>query len=138
MADISAKVERNVALLDENKSVLEAAQMMVDRYIGSVVVTRDNRINGIFTERDLMRIVAQRRDASAIRVKEVMTTDLVRAHPDDTVEQCLASMRANRCRHLVVFEGESFVGIVSLRDLAMVMLDEKEVLIAQLTRYITG
>jgi CBS domain-containing protein len=138
MADISPKVVRNVALLDESKTVLDAAQLMVDRYIGSVVVTRDTDVCGIFTERDLMRIVAQRQDTSNIPLKDVMRTDLARAQPHDTVEECLATMRTNRCRHLVVFEDEHFVGIVSLRDMAMLMVDEKEKLIAQLTNYITG
>jgi CBS domain-containing protein len=138
MADISPKVVRNVALLDESKTVLDAAKLMVDRYIGSIVVTRETEVCGIFTERDLMRIVAQRQDAAAIPLRDVMRTDLARARPHETVEECLTTMRTNRCRHLVVFDGEHFIGIVSLRDLAMLMLDEKEKLIAQLTDYITG
>ena len=138
MADISQKVERNVAQLDESKSVMDAARLMVDRYIGSVVVTRHQTIAGIFTERDLMRIVARGDDVSAIKLKSAMSENLIRVRPDDSVEDCLASMRANRCRHLMVFDDADFIGIVSLRDLAMVMLDEKETLIAQLTDYITG
>ena len=47
-------------------------------------------------------------------------------------------MRTNRCRHLLVFEGDELAGIVSLRDLAALMLEEKESLVIQLTKYITG
>jgi CBS domain-containing protein len=138
VTDIAPKVEHKVALLDENRTVFDAAQLMVERYIGSVVVTASGGIRGIFTERDLMRIVSQRKDPAQIQLSQVMRTDLLRVSPRDSVEQCLALMRANRCRHLLVFEDEKFVGIVSLRDLAMLMLDEKEQLIAQLTTYITS
>ncbi len=138
MTDISPKVERMVAILDENKNVLDAAALMVSKYIGSVVVTRASAVTGIFTERDLMRVVAERKNPAEIKLKDVMRTELVRVSMGDTVEHSLALMRTNRCRHLLVFEGDEFVGIVSLRDLAMLMLEEKEVLIGQLTQYITG
>jgi CBS domain-containing protein len=138
MTDISPKIERAVAVLDEDRTILDAAQLMVERYIGSIVVTAAHDVVGIFTERDLMRIVAQRRDPAGIKLKEVMRVDLLRVSPYATVEDCLSLMRANRCRHLLVFDGEDFLGIVSLRDLAMLMLDEKEHLIAELTTYITG
>jgi CBS domain-containing protein len=138
MADISPKVERKVALVDENKTVLDAAAIMVERYIGSVVVTSASVIVGIFTERDLMRVVSQRCDPAQTRLKEVMRTDLVRASPKDNVEDCLGLMRTNRCRHLLIFEDDEFVGIVSLRDLAALMLEEKEALVEELTKYITS
>jgi CBS domain-containing protein len=138
MADISPKIERKVAVLDESRTILDAAQLMVERYIGSIVVTAAEQVKGIFTERDLMRVIAQRRSPAEIQLKDVMRTDLVRVSPYATVEDCLSLMRANRCRHLLVFDGDDFIGIVSLRDLAMIMLDEKEQLIAELTTYITG
>lgn len=138
MADISPKVERKVARVDESKTVLDAAAVMVERYIGSVVVTGSSNITGIFTERDLMRVVAQRQDPARTKLREVMRTDLVRASPSDSIEDCLSLMRANRCRHLLVFERDEFVGIVSLRDLAALMLEEKEALVEELTKYITS
>jgi CBS domain-containing protein len=138
MADISPKVERKVALLDENKSVLDAAAVMVERYIGSVVVTSASTVSGIFTERDLMRVIAQHQDPASTKLKGVMRTDIVRAKPTDSVEDCLGLMRANRCRHLLVYDDEEFVGIVSLRDLAALMLEQKESLVEELTKYITS
>jgi CBS domain-containing protein len=138
MTDISPKIQRTVAVVDENKTVFDAATVMVGKYIGSVVVTGSSAVKGIFTERDLMRIIAERKNPADVRLKDVMRTDLVSVHPNETVEQCLALMRTNRCRHLLVFEGEELAGIVSLRDLAALMLEEKEGLIGQLTKYITG
>lgn len=138
MTGVSSKVERKVAIIDENKSVLDAAAVMVERYIGSVVVANYSTIKGIFTERDLSRIVAQKQNPAEVKLKDVMRTDLVRANPKDSVEHCLNLMRTNRCRHLLIFEGEEFVGIVSLRDLAALMLEDKEKLISELTKYISG
>lgn len=136
MADISPKVERKVALVDENRTILDAATVMVERFIGSVVVTGSSAIKGIFTERDLMRAVAQGQDPAQTKLKGVMRVDLVRASPRDSVEDCLDLMRTHRCRHLLVFDRDEFVGIVSLRDLAALMLEEKEAMVEQLTKYI--
>lgn len=138
MADISPKVERKVALVDENQTILDAAAVMVERFIGSVVVTGPSTIKGVFTERDLMRAVAQGQDPAQTKLKEVMRTDIPRASPRDTVEECLDLMRTHRCRHLLVLDRDEFIGIVSLRDLAALMLEEKEALVEQLTKYITS
>ncbi len=138
MIEISPKVERRVAIVNEKRSVLEAEQVMVDRFIGSVVVEGSSVIQGIFTERDLMRVVAQRQDPATVKLKEVMRTALVHVAPDDSVEHCMDLMRKNQCRHLLVFDRGDFVGIVSLRDLAALMLEEKEALVEQLTSYITS
>ncbi len=138
MTDISPKIERKVAIVDENKSVLDAAAVMVEKYIGSVVITGSSTVKGIFTERDLMRVAAERKNLGDVKLKEVMRTDLIHVSPNESVERCLTLMQTNRCRHLLVFENDEFLGIVSLRDLAMLMLDEKEMLVAQLTKYITG
>lgn len=138
MQDISPKIERRVAIMDENRTVLEAAKVMVERTIGSVVVDGSSDIKGIFTERDLMRLIAQEGDPATTTLKEVMRPALVRARPDDSVEHCLNLMRKHQCRHLLVFEGEEFVGIISLRDLAALMLEEKAAMVEQLTAYITS
>lgn len=138
MLDISPKIERKVAIVDEKDTVLDAAKVMVERTIGSVVVTASAAIKGIFTERDLMRVVAQLQNPAEVKLKDVMRTDFPRVHPNESVDQCLNLMRTNNCRHLLVFEGEKFVGLVSLRDLVNLMLEEKEALIGQLTLYITS
>jgi CBS domain-containing protein len=138
MTGIAAKVERKVALIDGNQMVLDAAQVMAERFIGSVVVMVASEVKGIFTERDLMRIVAQQQNPATVKLKDVMRTDLVSVGPQEQVDRCLELMKEHRCRHLAVFDGGKLVGIVSLRDLAALMLEEKEELISQLTKYITG
>ncbi|MDX8411064.1 MAG: CBS domain-containing protein, partial [Mariprofundaceae bacterium] len=112
---ITSKIERMVAIVDEHVSTLEAAELMTRKYIGSVVVTSNSGIRGLFTERDLMmRVVGEKRDPATTKVKDVMPDDAVKVRPDEQSERCLDLMKAHRCRHLMVFDGDEFVGIVSL------------------------
>jgi CBS domain-containing protein len=138
MTDISTKIVREVALVDGDKSVLDAAKVMSNRFIGSVAVTIGSDVKGVFTERDLMRVVAQQQSPASVLLRDVMRSDIASVAPHDTVDHCLQVMKENRCRHLLVFDAGKLVGIVSLRDLAALMLEEKEDLIGQLTKYITG
>ncbi len=67
MADISQRIERMVAVLDENKTALDAARLMSERFIGSVVITGSATVKGIFTERDLMKcVIAAGLDPAAV------------------------------------------------------------------------
>ena len=137
--EIRTKIARKVATIDENRSTLEAAILMTEEFIGSVVVTNPSGIAGVFTERDLMmNVVGKRKDPSKVKIKDVMLTDPIKVAPKDTASHCLELMKKHRCRHLLVFDGDEFVGIVSLRDMVALMIDEKEDLIGCLNRYITS
>jgi CBS domain-containing protein len=139
MATITDKIERHVVLLDENRTTYEAAVLMSDKHIGSVVVTRESRVIGLFTERDLIRDMAQkRRDPITVKIRDVMRPVFVRVSSAELGERCIELMKEHQCRHLLVFDGDAFVGIISLRDLLLVLLEEKEDLIRQLTRYVTS
>ena len=139
MAMISQKVERQVVLLDENMSAWEAAALMVDKHIGSVVATRASQVIGLFTERDLTNhVIRERRDPDKVKIKDVMRTMVPRVAPDETGEKCIELMKQHRCRHLMVYDNDAFVGIISLRDLLVLLLEEKEELIRQLTKYVTS
>ncbi|PJA30728.1 MAG: CBS domain-containing protein [Zetaproteobacteria bacterium CG_4_9_14_3_um_filter_53_7] len=136
---ITSQIQRNVATIDENSSVLDAAKQMATRFIGSIAVTSAYGIKGLFTERELMmRVIGEGLDPARVRVGDVTNQPMVSVKPDADVERCLELMKENRCRHLVVFDGETFIGIVSLRDMVALLLDEKEHLITRLKEYITS
>lgn len=138
MGSISEKVERQVVLLDENKTSYEAAVLMSEKHIGSVVVTRNSQVVGLFTERDLIhRVIHERRNPENVMVKEIMRTKVPMVTLDESSEKCIELMKQHNCRHLLVFDVDAFVGIISLRDLLVLLLDEKEELINQLTKYVT-
>ncbi|MDQ6987927.1 MAG: CBS domain-containing protein [Mariprofundaceae bacterium] len=136
---ITSRIQHNVATIDENSSTLEAAKQMTGRYIGSLVVTGAYGIKGVFTERDLMmRVIGEGLDPAQVKVGEVTNEALITVKQDEEVNRCLDLMKENRCRHLVVFDGETFVGIVSLRDMVALMISEKEELINRLQEFISG
>ena len=136
---IASKIVRRVATIDENKSVLEATKLMKEEFIGSVVVTNASGIRRLFTERDVvMDVVGRGKDPEKIKIKDVLMGDPIKVSPKDTPSSCMDLMKEHRCRHLLVFEGDEFVGIVSLRDMVLLLIDEKEELIKQLERYITS
>jgi CBS domain-containing protein len=136
---IESKITRRVVTIDENKSALDAASLMTGEFIGSLVVTSSSKIAGLFTERELMmKVVGKRRDPEKVQIKDVMTRDPIRVSPTDTTPHCLNLMKEQRCRHLLVFADDQFVGIVSLRDIVALMLDEKDDLISCLEKYITS
>lgn len=109
------------------QTVLEVARIMVENNIGAVPVLHDGQLVGIFTERDLMsRVVASGRDTTKTLVREVMTDDPLTIDPSDTCETCLTLMRRHNFRHLPVCKGRELKGIVSLRDILLHDLDEKD------------
>jgi len=137
--NIKTQIQQNVATIDENSSTLDAAKQMTKRYIGSLVVTGAYGVKGIFTERDLMMcVIGEGLDPARVKVGEVTDESLVKVRPDSEVNHCLDLMKENHCRHLVVFDGENFVGIVSMRDMVALMLNEKEKLIARMQEYISS
>jgi CBS domain-containing protein len=132
-------VQRDVIRINEHCTVLEAAVLMTEKYVGSVVVDDSKGIKGIFTERDLMmQVVGKKKDPGKVEIKDVMSRNLIKITPDDTWPHCLDLMKEKRCRHLLVFDGDEFYGILSLRDLVSLLIDEKEELITQLEKYISG
>ena len=136
---ITSMIVRRVATIDENKSILDMAILMTEEFIGSVVITNSSGISGLFTERELvMKVVGKRKDPETVKIKDVMSRDPIKVSPDDTASHCLNLMKEHRCRHLLVFEVDEFVGIVSIRDMVALMIDEKEELIEQLKRYIAS
>jgi len=104
--------------------VLGAATLMAKEFVGSVVITNSSKISGIFTKRDLiMRVVSKKRDPERVKIKEVMTKDVAKVSQSDTANHCLNLMKKRRYRHLLVFDGDEFVGIVSLRNMVTLMME---------------
>jgi CBS domain-containing protein len=122
---------------DVGQSVLEVAQAMVERNIGAVPVLRAGRLVGVFSERDLMRrVVVEGRDPARTRVEEVMTADPLTVEPTADLETCRYLMRRHGFRHLPVCEQENLHGIVSMRDILLHDLSEKDDEVRMMRAYI--
>jgi CBS domain-containing protein len=92
--------------------------------VGAVLVMGKGRPEGIFTERDLVRALSHDIGAASEPVAQWMTRNPVTVGPEATVEQALEIMLAGHFRHLPVMEGDSLVGVVSIRDLSRATLRE--------------
>ena len=98
-------------------TVLEAATLMAEDNIGSVIIRDGNEVKGIFTERDLLRrVVAARKDPSVIVLAEVMSSPVNACRLDDDVRECAKLLAETNTRHLAVIEDGALVGLISLRD----------------------
>ncbi|HEX7794543.1 MAG TPA: CBS domain-containing protein [Vicinamibacterales bacterium] len=117
--------------------VADAARVMAAHHIGAVPITDGGRLVGIFTERDVLtRIVAADRNPASTAVGEVMSSTLVVASVNESCETCLERMRQAHIRHLIVLDNERMAGIVSMRDLMAVDLDDKLETITLLNAYV--
>jgi CBS domain-containing protein len=105
-------------ILPRSTIVREAVQLMARRRIGAIMIVEDDKLFGIFTERDAMvRIVAESRDPDTTTLGEVMTPDPETIKASDSVVMALEVMSRRGFRHLPVMEGGKLYGIVSIRDL---------------------
>lgn len=130
---------RHVLTIEADASVLEAVQLMVEMNVGSLLVTDGGDIVGIVTERDyLRRVTLEGRTETDTHVGEIMSSPLVVATPETTVDECMAIMTDRRLRHLPVVEDGDVVGLVSIGDLVKFKSKQQSFEIQYLTDYITA
>jgi len=129
----------DVLQIDGDATVFEAITKMVEANVGSLLVTDGGEIVGIMTERDyLRRVTLQGRTDKETAVKEIMSSPLVVATPETTVDECMAMMTDRRIRHVPVVDDEQVVGVVSIGDLVRFRSKQQAFEIKYLTDYITG
>jgi CBS domain-containing protein len=129
----------DVATVDRNGTVLDAAKIMNERHIGAVVVTSGDRVVGIFTERDILnRVVATGRVAAETHVGDVMTTPTACCLRDTPLEDCKAVMSDRRIRHLPVVEEGKLFGLISSGDILAYEQADRQATIEYLHEYLYG
>jgi CBS domain-containing protein len=109
-----------------DQSLQEAALILTEKRVGALVVLDcDGYLQGILSERDIVRLCAHNGAAAMLaKVADAMTKDVVTANPKDKVDSALARMTDRRIRHLPVLEGQNLVGVVSIGDLVKAKIDE--------------
>ena len=129
----------DVHVTHPDASVFDALKMMAENNIGSLVVLEDCKIVGVITERDYAReIVLKDRTAPGTPVREIMSTKLICARPDQSVQECMAVMTAKAVRHLPVLDRGRLVGIVSIGDMVKSVIGDQKFIIEQLEHFIHG
>jgi CBS domain-containing protein len=123
MPVVREHMSRNLLSVESGETITEVAQRMVERNVGAVLVLDGGRLVGIMTERDLLRAVARGLHGEAV-VAEHMTKDPETIAPDDTTQHAAVLMIHGGFRHLPVVERDNVVGILSIRDLMRVALED--------------
>ncbi len=138
--DILAVKGPHVQSIGPDASALDAALLMNEHKIGSLLVMAGGRLVGIITERDmLVRVVGQRRDPAGTPVREVMTAEVACCQPETELAEARGVMKNRRIRHLPVLDGDDqLLGLVSIGDLNAHLAQDQENTIHVLHEYIYG
>ena len=128
-----------VISVDEDTSVYDAIALMAERSIGSLLVMQGHELKGIVTERDYARkVILKGRSSETTPVGVLMSTDLVTATPEQTVDDCMGLMSERRIRHLPIVSGCRVIGMISIGDLVQAIISDQQEAIEHLENYISG
>ena len=131
--------EDNVWSISPTASVFEALELMAEKNIGALMVMEEDKLVGIFSERDYARkVILKGKTSKETPVGDLMTPRVFWLHPDKTLEDCMVLMSYKHIRHVPVMEEGKVIGIVTLRDAVKVVISQKENRIRDLENYISG
>ena len=137
VADILARKGKNITNVSSDTSVLDALKIMADQNIGSVVVMDGEKYLGILTERDYSRkVILKGKSSTDTKAEEIMSADIPRITPGDTIDYCMQIMSDKNIRYLPVFDGENLSGIVSINDVVKETILAQQETITQLKDYL--
>ena len=130
---------REVLSVGPEDTVFDAIQKMAENDVGSLIVLDDGHLVGIITERLYARnVFLKGRSSPTTNVKDIMTTRVICARPEQSVEECMAVMTEKGVRHLPVLEYKKVIGIISIGDLVKSIIEDQKFTIEQLEHYISG
>lgn len=141
VADILGQKGGEVHTVRRDISVLDATHRMNAHGVGAVVVTDDQQcVQGIFTERDVLRrVVGKQRDPATTAVGDAMTVEVACCAPQMEVEDVRALMMQRRIRHLPVVDAEGkLMGVISIGDVNAHFANSHEIQLQHLREYISG
>ncbi|SFK38510.1 CBS domain-containing protein [Lysobacter sp. cf310] len=119
--------------------VIDAIRLMAEKRIGAVLVMEGPRLTGILSERDYARkVVLQGRSSADTPVRDIMTAEVVSVGLDDSAERCMQIVTDRRIRHLPVLQSGQVLGVVSIGDLVKAVIEDQQLELDQLQRYIAS
>jgi len=137
VADIFKRKGRHNITVSPDTTVLDALKIMAEKNIGSVVVMQDEKYCGLFTERDYARkVILLGKTSSELQVGEIMSEYLPRTAPGASLEDCMEIMTNHNIRYLPVFEGEDYIGVISIIDVVKETILSQKDTIQHLQNYI--
>ncbi|MBS1667131.1 MAG: CBS domain-containing protein [Bacteroidetes bacterium] len=139
VSDILARKATNkmAVTVSPSSSVLDALKIMAEKNIGSVMVTENGQYLGIMTERDYSRkVILKGKSSTDTKVSDIMSDNLPRVSPQDSIDFCMELMSDKNIRYLPVFENNKLMGIVSINDLVRETIRTHEETITNLKDYL--
>ena len=137
--DILNRKGKNIIAIASSKSVHEALVIMSEKNIGSLVVSENEKLMGIITERDYARkVVLKGKISSDTPVAEIMTTNFPELYEDDTLEKCMQLMTDNNLRYLPVIKENKIIGLISIMDVVQQTILLQEETINELHQFMAG
>ena len=125
--------------INPESTVFEALQLMADKDVGALLVMKENKLVGIFSERDYARKgILKGKSSKDTSVGELMTKEVFYVSPDNSIEECMALMSQKHIRHLPVMEEGQVVGMLSIGDVVKKLISDQSFTIQQLEKYISG
>ena len=136
---LKAKRDATVHTIDAEASVYEAVALMSKAQVGALVVTAGDAVRGIVTERDYARkVILQDKASRTTTVSEIMSAPVMSATLRTNTDECMALMTQHRIRHLPVIEDGRLLGMVSIGDMVLHLIEEQQFAIDQLESYVRG
>ena len=131
---------RKIWTISKDQNVRQGLILMSENNIGAIIIVDNNDFPiGIFSERDYARkIILKGKSSKDTLLDEVMTKELITVTRDYKIDQCMEIMNEKRIRHLPVLENKKIVGIISIRDVLKIMIEEQKELINHLQKFITS
>jgi CBS domain-containing protein len=118
-------------------TVFDALKLLAEREVGAVMVMDQGKLIGVLSERDYTRKIAlQGKSSKDTKVSDIMTKNVFVVTPDTRTRTCMALMSEKRIRHLPVVDGDTVVGMISIRDIMDDIIADHEFTISQLEAYI--
>jgi CBS domain-containing protein len=136
---ILSKRSSTLWLVKPDDTVFDALKLLADYEVGALMVMEHGKLVGIMSERDYTRKIAlQGKNSKEALVSEIMTKNVMVVTPDTRTRQCMTMMSERRIRHLPVMEGDTVVGMISIRDIMDDIIADHELTISQLESYINS
>jgi CBS domain-containing protein len=138
--EILAHKGTNIWSIGPDESVYEAIKLLAEKEIGAIAVTDGGRLVGIVSERDYARqIILKGRSSEKTQIRDIMSSEVITARPDQEVRECMELMTEKRIRHLpIVDDKNNLIGMISIGDLVRAIIAEQESTIGDLEKYISG
>jgi CBS domain-containing protein len=128
---------REVFTVQSRSTIKDTVNYMASKGVGLVPVMNDEILIGVFSERDLVkRVISKDKDLNSTLVDDVMSTNLIIAKIDESNESVLAKMKEAKTRHILIIDNEKLVGVLSLRDLLEIDLNQCKTTVEVLNNYI--